>query len=76
MSYETAKYILWGLLCLPFIALCIYMLDNILEDVLKIKRENKAREKAEEDERMRLTASRRRRERFEEEYARRRGGYY
>jgi|GEM_PF-4198094 len=45
MSYETARYILWGLMCVPVLWLSVRLIISVCSDTLNIKRRNAARKK-------------------------------
>ena len=68
MSQETARYILWGLMCLPILAFWLYFYHCLKEDKLGISRVKQAKRKALQDEKQRLEEERRRREVFDEDY--------
>lgn len=59
MTYETAKYILWALMCIPVLWLSIYMILSIMDDTIEIRRRNAARKKKllEEQKRRQLRGS-------------------
>ena len=68
MTYETLKYILWGLLCLPILVLGVKLFASLLDDLRTVNgKGKKAREKAERE---RQLAEEERRREFEEEYER------
>ncbi len=68
MSYETARYILWALMCVPVLWLGLHLINSVINDTLDIKRRNAARRKkiAEERKQQELMESEKRR--FETEY--------
>jgi len=45
MSYETAKHILWALMCVPVLWLSIYMILSVMDDTINVRRSNAARKK-------------------------------
>ena len=45
MSYETARYILWALMCVPVLWLGLHLINSVINDTLDIKRRNAARKK-------------------------------
>ena len=68
MSYTAAKFILWILLAVPVFCLCVFFLESLLDDAIGITKEKERKARKQE-------AERRRREEFESEFNRRRGGY-
>ncbi len=68
MSQETARYVLWGLMCLPVFALWLYFYGCLKKDKLGISRAKQAKRKVIEDEKQRIEGERRRREIFDEDY--------
>lgn len=69
MIYTVPRYMFMILLCLPILGLGVYLFDKLLIEVLDIQREKRARQE-------RRMAERRRKEQFEIEYQKRRGGGY
>ena len=45
MTYETARYILWGLMCVPVLWLGIYLINSVINDTIDMKRRSEARRK-------------------------------
>ena len=45
MSYETARYILWALMCVPVLWLGLHLINSVINDTLDIKRRNATRRK-------------------------------
>ena len=72
MSYETAKYILLGLMCVPVLWLSVYMINSLINDSISIKRRNAEKRKKRSDENRQQQALHERRRRFSDEYNRRR----
>ena len=68
MSYTAAKFILWILLAVPVFCLCVFFCNSLLDDAIGITKEKERKARKQE-------AERRRREEFESEFNRRRGGY-
>jgi hypothetical protein len=69
MINTVPRYIFMILLCLPILGLGVYLFDKLLLEVLDIQKEKRAKQE-------RRQAERRRKEMFEIEYQRRRGGGY
>ncbi|MFA7462234.1 MAG: hypothetical protein WCY59_03700 [Anaerovoracaceae bacterium] len=67
MIYTVPRYIFMILLCLPILGLGVYLFDKLLVEVLDIQREKRAKHE-------KRLAERRRKEQFEIDYQRRRGG--
>ncbi len=68
MTQETARYVLWALLCLPLLVLACVFLFRLMDDAIGINRVKAARRKAVQDEKKRLEEERRRRQIFDEDY--------
>lgn len=69
MIYTVPRYILMILLCMPILGLGVYLFDKLLVEVLDIQRAKRARHEQRQ-------AERRRKELFEIEYRKKRGGGY
>ena len=69
MSYETAKYILWVLMCIPVIWLSIYMINSVINDTISMKRRSAARKKRLAEERKQQQLKEAERRRFEDDYS-------
>ena len=68
MSQETAKYVLWALMCIPVVALGTYFIFRLADDVLSISRSRAARLKAARERKLKAADELRRREIFDENY--------
>lgn len=82
MSYETLKLILWGLLCIPILAIGVWTFSNLVQESLqaekgKKRKKTKAQIKQEKKEaaarKAELEIERQRRKEFDEEYKRTHG---
>ncbi len=67
MPYTVLKYILWIMICLPFLAVMIFLVSRVLDEIISIKRNKKQLKEA-------RSAEDDRRERFDIDYRARRGG--
>ena len=70
MTYQTLKYILWGLLCLPILVIGVKLFFSLLNDLRFVN--GKGRKAAEKAERERELEEEARRREFDEEYEKKR----
>ena len=75
MTYQLAKIVLWILLCVPIFLIGLYLSFNVFGLNREIKNRRKMREKTLRDAELKRRANILRRNRFEEDYERMRGGY-
>ena len=82
MSYDTLKFIFWGLLCLPIFVAGFSIFESLLSETLQVekhfkRKKSKAQLKQEAEEKAArlaaIEAERQRRKQFDEDYKRKRG---
>ena len=82
MSYDTLKLILWGLLCIPILAIGVWTLSNLLQESLEVEKGKKRKKtkaqlrKEKKDAEAKLAEielQRQRRKEFDEQYKRTHG---